>query len=122
MASEMAVVEAVPKYSSTTNAPAMSAFKWASPLLLLAIQLCVNVLSVIAVAIVPVLVTAPFTDIEYPLLDALYCTTTVNHEFCTINAAVATLSTLLFPTPLKISTSNDVLDDCLATSMLLVPN
>ncbi len=88
MVSEMVVVAVVPKYSSTTNTPAISAFKWASPLLLLAIQLCVNVLSVIAVAIVPVLVTAPFTDIEYPLLDALYCTTTVNHEFCTINAAV----------------------------------
>jgi len=60
----MALVASVPKYSSTTNAPAMSAFKYGSPLLLLAIQLCVNVLSVIAVAIVPVLVTAPFTDIE----------------------------------------------------------
>ncbi len=90
--------------------------------MLLAIQLCVNVLSVIAVVIVPVLVTAPFTDIENPLLEALYRTTTVNHEFCTINEEVVTLSTLLFPTPLKISTSKDVLDDCLATSMLLVPN
>jgi hypothetical protein len=121
MVSEMVVVAVVPKYSSTTNTPAISAFKWASPLLLLAIQLCVNVLSVIAVAIVPVLVTAPFTDIEYPLLDALYCTTTVNHEFCTINAAVVTVRILMLAV-LKISTTSDVLDDCLATSMLLVPN
>jgi len=64
MASTIAVVEAVLMYSSTTSTPAMSAFKEGSPLLLLAIQLCVNVLSIIAVAIVPVLVTAPFTDIE----------------------------------------------------------
>jgi hypothetical protein len=69
MASEIAVVAAVSKYSSTTNKPAMSAFRNDSPQWLLPIQLKDTVLSVNAVEAV-VLETTPFTVMEHTLVDA----------------------------------------------------
>jgi hypothetical protein len=96
MAFVIAVVVSVSRYSSTTNKPAISAFKKAScAQLLLPIQLRDEPLSA---TVEPVAVnTTPFTVIDRTLFHERYLKTTVSHKFCVIVPGESTDAVILPP-------------------------